>query len=150
MLVLDLIKRSLKIQPKLYSELGLSEFLSSMMPDLTPDEQIIAKDVLSDFHEITINSTKTSACTTLDDTANMPRSAYFLGENRPKNQEKYPSWMKVKLLPWQTLTLTDRQVLQQTYSSLCSRDNGTVAEYAHFYAEVILKDFQGRELNLVI
>ncbi|CBY36184.1 unnamed protein product [Oikopleura dioica] len=141
-LVLDLIKRSLKIQPKLYSELGLSEFLSSMMPDLTPDEQIIAKDVLSDFHEITINSTKTSACTTLDDTANMPRSAYFLGENRPKNQEKYPSWMKVKLLPWQTLTLTDRQVLQQTYSSLCSRDNGTVAEYAHFYAEVILKDFQ--------
>ena len=49
--------------------------------------------------------------------------------------------MSVVHLPWLTLTLNDRQVLQQTHSSLCSRNSGIVSDYALFLAEVVFQDF---------
>ena len=41
----------------------------------------------------------------------------------------------------QTLTLNDRQVLQQTNSSLCSRNIQTVVDYSLFLGDVIFEDF---------
>ena len=61
------------------------------------------------------------------DSEDQPRSAYFLGANRPKNVSSHPVWMKIVHLPWMTLTLNDRQVLQQTHSSLCSRNASIVS-----------------------
>jgi hypothetical protein len=68
-------------------------------------------------------------------------SAYFMGSDRPQLSNSEPVWMTSYHLPWVTLTLNDRHVLQQTHSSMCSRDPSVVSDYVLFLSEVVLQDF---------
>ena len=161
--VLELINQSIDICGETFVQLGALQFFPALRADLDPMgaekcDQILAgldKYRHADF-EMSSISTNQSSVTALSNTQSefefgdlaakvtkpsvetAPRSAYFLGLDRPTKMNQYPAWFKFSNFPWQTLTLNDRQVLQQTNSSLCSRNIQTVADYCLFLRVVLL------------
>lgn len=158
-LILKLTLESTDICGETFVSLGGIDFYKALRPDLEPDDQrsvdliLNRLEMLAPFVSVAPSSTAAdSGVADFKDlehmtdrlgncTSNDVKSAYFLGENRPNKFKKYPDWFKVTVLPWQTLTLNDRQVLLQTNSSLCSRNISVVSEYCRFLAEVIFQDF---------
>ena len=155
-LVLKLILDSIHICGETFVGLGGVDFFNALRQDLEVDEQRSVDVILAELkkYNLTPEGSCVSNCSFTQNLKNVEsitdhlgsrheeiRSAYFLGENRPKDVKKYPEWFRLTILPWQSLTLNDRQVLQQTNSSLCSRNISVVSDYCLFLAEIIFQDF---------
>ena len=52
-LVLSIILKSVKSYPKIYLDLGLSEFLSGLRRDVSEDEQVLVDTILQEVDFIT-------------------------------------------------------------------------------------------------
>jgi len=165
--VLTLVIESIVICGETFVQLGALQFFPALRDDLEEHNRNMCDQILTtleqykhaDFELSTIsassqqsNHISTKSETTFDfgdlakkvaeQTAEAhPRSAYFLGVDRPQKKNNYPEWFTFVTFPWETLTLTDRQVLQQTNSSLCSRNVQTVSDYTLFLGDVIFADF---------
>ena len=93
-LVLSLILKSVRADSQTFVDLGIVDFLNSLRNDVSADEKVSIDVILAELDKVNLsNASSLQSAREAEDPP--PRSAYFLGLDRPQNTDKYPPWMKV-------------------------------------------------------